>query len=144
MENYVRDLNSLMDIVMAKIPNWTLGHVDPSVCTRVREFSNSSESVYSFLMNTVQETFSCLFVYDTKNRIINVYDAADDVRIENLPIYLSKENFINAIPTIYLLYCDYYTTCASQTQQDKICVITPKNFYKFTQISQLREINFDL
>lgn len=93
----LKDQYSLMDIVMSKIPNWTLGHVDPSVCTRVREFSNSSESVYSFLMNTVQETFNCLFVYDTKNRIINVYDAADDVRIENLPIYLSKENLINEV-----------------------------------------------
>lgn len=112
--------DSIMGLIMEKIPNWSIGHVDPSLYTRIRDFSETSEAIYSFMMNTLQETYNCMFVFDTKNRIINIYDASDDVRIENLPIYISHENLIKDIKLKEL--SDEIVTCLGVYGADNISI----------------------
>lgn len=66
---------SLLDRVLAdKCPDYTIGHVDSSLCNIQRTFSADGQDVYSFLTGTVAEEIECLFTFDSVNRVLNAYD----------------------------------------------------------------------
>lgn len=82
--------DTLMNIILEKTPGWSVGYVSTGVGSRYRTFSSSSESVYSFLMNTAQESYNCVFLFDTRNKKINIIDA--DAAVEQTDIFLDKQN----------------------------------------------------
>lgn len=84
--------NTMMSIIMDEIPNWSIGHVDTTVAIRYRTFDISADSLYSTMMNTLQDSYGCVFLYDTRRRQIHVYDM--DSVVENVPVYLSKNNLL--------------------------------------------------
>ena len=84
--------NTMMSIIMDEIPNWSVGHVDTTVATRYRTFDTSADSLYSCISNTLQDSYGCVFLYDTRRRQIHVYDM--DFAVENVPMYLSKNNLL--------------------------------------------------
>lgn len=84
--------NTMMEIIMEEIPNWSVGHVDTTVATRYRTFDTSADSLYSCISNTLQDSYGCVFLYDTRRRQIHVYDM--DSAVENVPMYLSKTNLL--------------------------------------------------
>lgn len=85
--------DTILAIVMEKLPQWSIGRVDSSLIMRYRTFDQSSRNIYSFLTNDIQTSYQCLFEFDTINRIINVHDLHGK-EAEVLPIYLSPQNVI--------------------------------------------------
>ena len=65
---------SLLNRVLYKLPNYSIGHVDETIMNMQRTFSESGTSVYDFLTQTVADEFNCLFLFDSVNRTISAYD----------------------------------------------------------------------
>lgn len=93
--NPVDNKDTIMNILIEFMPDWKIGSVDRELIGRWRTFDNIDTNLYSFMMNTLQETYNCLFLFDTKEKKINVISASKDVKI--LPIHLSFENLINSL-----------------------------------------------
>lgn len=65
---------SLLNRVLYKIPQYTIGHVPVSVAAMQRTFSVNDKSVWEFLSKDVAEAFDVLFVVDNVHKIIHAYD----------------------------------------------------------------------
>ena len=65
---------SLLNRVLYKLPQYSIGHVDSTLMKLQRTFSADDTDVYSFLTSTVAEEIGCLFTFDSVNRVINAYD----------------------------------------------------------------------
>lgn len=66
---------SLLNRVLRdKCPDYTIAHVDSSIASIQRTFSADEEDIYTFLTSTVAEEIECLFIFDSVNRTISVYD----------------------------------------------------------------------
>ena len=65
---------SLLNRVLYKLPNWSIGHVDNSLKSIQRMFSSNGSSVYEFLTKDVAQEIECLFKFDSKSRTISAYD----------------------------------------------------------------------
>lgn len=65
---------SLLHRILEKAPHYSIGHVDPSLAPLQRSFSIDGSSIHDFLVGNCAEQFNCLFVFDSVNRQINVYD----------------------------------------------------------------------
>ena len=57
-----------------KAKNYTIKHVDESIANLQRTFSIDGQSIYDFLTGDCAEQFNCLFVFDSTDRSISVYD----------------------------------------------------------------------
>lgn len=68
--------HSLLNLILEKTYGWSIGHVDDSLKTKVRQITVERESVYDFLMNEVSDKFNCIISFDTVNNTINVYAEA--------------------------------------------------------------------
>lgn len=66
--------NSMLHRILEKAPHYTIAHVDNHLQRLVRSFSASETSIYDFLTSTVAEELNCLFVFDSTQRSISVYD----------------------------------------------------------------------
>lgn len=87
--------NTVLGIIQSLMPSWSVGTVSDSLIGRYRTFDVSGENVYNFIKGTLQQTYGCIFDFDTFNRRINVIDAASSVRTE--PIYISNLNLAEEI-----------------------------------------------
>ena len=93
--NSNRDDGTVIGILMAKMPSWTLGSVPASLASKYRTFSENETNMYSFVKETVQKTYGCVFAFDTLNRIVNIVDVYGQVG--STPVYLSQENLIKKL-----------------------------------------------
>lgn len=93
--NPVDNEDTIMQIIVEKMPDWSIGQVDSKLIGRWRTFDNVDENLYSFMMNTIQESYNCLFLFDTFNKKINVVEANRSAY--NLPIYLSYNNLLKSV-----------------------------------------------
>lgn len=84
-------LGRLLEIAVG----WSAGYVSPSLIGRYRTFDSYDDYLLSFIYNKAPEKYRCVFVFDTYNRTINVYDA--DEEITNLPIYLDFDNLLESV-----------------------------------------------
>lgn len=114
------DASLLHRILKDKASHYTIKHVDDSLKKLQRSFSISGTSIYSFLTGECAEQFNCLFVFNSPDRSISVYDlytvcngcgyrgAYNDVCPEcesdflnyfgnDTAIYIDKENFAENI-----------------------------------------------
>lgn len=57
-----------------KAKNYTIKHVDESIANLQRTFSIDGQSIYDFLTGDCAGQFNCLFVFDSTDRSISVYD----------------------------------------------------------------------
>ena len=57
-----------------KAKNYTIKHVDESIANLQKTFSIDGQSIYDFLTGDCVEQFNCLFVFDSTDRSISVYD----------------------------------------------------------------------
>ena len=73
-EYRIKKNSSLLHRVMEKVPAYTIGHVDNSLCNLQRVFSISNTNLYNFLVGECSEQFNCLFQFDSATRTISVYD----------------------------------------------------------------------
>ena len=85
--------DTIMGMIHAKAPSWTIGEVDSDLYNLTRYFDITNQNLYNWMMQDVQKTYSCVFIFDTYNRRINVK------AVKNLgthsTVYLSKDNVIS-------------------------------------------------
>lgn len=114
------DASLLHRVLKDKAPHYTIKHVDDSLKKLQRSFSINGTSIYSFLTGECAEQFNCMFVFNSPDRSISVYDlytvcngcgyrgAYNDVCPEcgsdflnyfgnDTAIYIDKENFAENI-----------------------------------------------
>lgn len=85
--------NTILGMVISSTRNWKVGSVSSSLIGRYRAFDSVTDvKILDFLLDTAQETFGCVFVFDTYNRVINAIDA--DEATVMVPVYLSAQNLI--------------------------------------------------
>ncbi len=83
---------SLLHLIAQSMPNWTIGYVDNQLALRYRTFDDIDSGVLEFFQGAVQENYGAVIVFDTENRRVNAYNAADDASI--MPVYLSYNNLL--------------------------------------------------
>lgn len=85
----------IIQMITEFAPDWSIGTIDRSLIGCWRTFDTVDDNLYSFMMNTLQESYNCLFLFDTFNKKINVISANNTV--SNLPIYLSYNNLLKSV-----------------------------------------------
>ena len=65
---------SLLHRLLKAAPNYTIKHVDDTLCNIQRMFSIDGSTVYDTLTGEIAEEIGCLFLFDSKDRSISVYD----------------------------------------------------------------------
>ena len=88
--------------------NWNIGYVDPYVdlsseldddriplAKKVGKFEIESQDIYSFLTQEAANYFRCVFVFDTKRRLVNAYNINNIGYDTN--IFLSWHNIQNSV-----------------------------------------------
>lgn len=81
-ENYVDTVfynpdepkGSLLHRVLEKAPHYSIKYVDESLWNIKRSFSIDGTDIYSWLTGECSEQFNCLFLFDSTDRSISVYD----------------------------------------------------------------------
>lgn len=86
---------SLLDLVLEKMPSWSIGYVDPKFWGMQRSFQIDSQDIYSFLTSDVAEAFDCTFIFNTIDNTINVYD--HETFSQNTNIIISFQNLLKEI-----------------------------------------------
>lgn len=87
----------LLESLVETLPFWQIGHVDATVASRFRTFEDVDVTLncLGFMLDKMQDAYECIFLFDIKNRLINVYDQSS--YIVETSIYLSKDDLINSI-----------------------------------------------
>ena len=65
---------SLLHRVFSYAPHYTIKHVDASLVNIQRTFSIDDADIYSCLVDTIAPEIGCIFIFDTVDRSISVYD----------------------------------------------------------------------
>lgn len=86
--------HSLLHLVLSKIPDWKIGHCDPELYTMQRSFQIDRQDIYSFLINDVATAFECVFLFDTLNNTINIYQEKNVG--EDTNIHVSYNNLLES------------------------------------------------
>lgn len=74
-DEYIKARNSsLMHRILDKVPAYSIKHVDASLANLQRTFSIDGTSVYDWLVGECSEQFNCIFIFNSYDRTIEVYD----------------------------------------------------------------------
>jgi len=93
--NPVARSGTILGILMEMMPNWSVGTVSADLVGRHRTFDVQNENIYNFIKSTVQQTYQCVFEFDTINRVVNVRSVHSAVYTQ--PVYLSLDNLIKNV-----------------------------------------------
>ncbi len=93
--NPVAREDTVIGMILELFPSWGVGVIDENLWGKYRTFSVDNDSAYDFIKGTLQETYQCIFDFDTYNRKINVRSISSSV--ETQPILLSLDNLIKEI-----------------------------------------------
>ncbi|MBO7312289.1 MAG: hypothetical protein J6U82_05740 [Alistipes sp.] len=93
--NPVTPDSTLMQIILEMMPSWSIGSIDSELVGKYRTFEVSDENLYNFIKGTVQESYNCIFDFDTMTRRINVKSAKSIVPTN--PVYISNGNLAEEI-----------------------------------------------
>lgn len=91
----------LLDLQEKYMPEWNFQLsgsnivIPASIAEKYRSFDVADKSIYDFLITDVEETYGCVFDFDTIGQRINIYDPSE-VLLET-DIYISHNNVINNI-----------------------------------------------
>lgn len=93
--NPVTPDSTLLGIILEMMPSWHVGSIDSALVGKYRTFEVSDENLYNFIKGTAQNSYNCIFDFDTYNRRINVKDASSTVATN--PVYISNTNLAKEI-----------------------------------------------
>lgn len=93
--NPVATEGTIMALILEKMPNWSVGTVSENLLGRYRTFSADGQSLYDFMVNDLQQSYDCIFDFDTYSKTINVRSTDDAVVTK--PVYLSTKNLIKEL-----------------------------------------------
>jgi hypothetical protein len=87
--------DTILGIIMERMPSWSVGAVDSDLIGRYRTFDVSDSNLYNFIKSTCQESYQCVFEFDTYARLVNVRSVKSMVATR--PVYLSFDNLIKSV-----------------------------------------------
>lgn len=87
--------NTVLGRMIELMPGWIIGYVSPTLIGKYRTFDQYDDYLLDFAYNTAPEKYRCVFVFDTYEMSINVYDI--DEQYDTLPIYLDFDNLIKEV-----------------------------------------------
>lgn len=87
--------NTVLGMLLADLPLWTVGNVDDELLTKYCSISEESANVYNFIKNTAQKVFNCIFDFDTYHRTVHVRSV--NSQLNTAPVYLSLDNLAKEI-----------------------------------------------
>ncbi len=98
---------TVLGMALEKFPHWSVSkNMSTDLLTKYRTFEDVDENVLTFLRNTVQELYNCMFEFDTLTHTIRVIDLNEDLAMA--PIYLSLDNVVKDLS--YTADLDGYCT----------------------------------
>lgn len=115
----------ILETIVSVLPLWTIGYVEDTVAQKWRTFEDVDVSMncLGFLLDSVQNAYECIILFDIINRQINVYDQNNYVR--RTSVHLSKDDVINALDVIENAE-DIYTAITVKGDEDlTIAAINP-------------------
>lgn len=86
--------NTLMGKILST-SNWKIGQIDADLWNLYRTFEIPDSTVYEFLMNDVENSYECVFLFDSFTRTVSAYTLQN--LIKNTDIILSYNNLIQNI-----------------------------------------------
>ena len=86
---------TVVSMIMEQMPSWRVEFVSESLRYAYRTFSVSNDNLYNFIKGTVQQSFGCVFEFDTFNRTVRIIDVNADA--ETRPVLISHENLAKEI-----------------------------------------------
>ena len=124
IEDGTYQFRDLLEKVVSSLPLWKIGDVNLDVANKWRTFEDVSvdANALSFLLEDMQDAYECIFLMDTVNRLINVYD--QNHFVEQTDIHITKDDLIDSIE-INENSDDLYT--AISVQGDENLNISPVN-----------------
>lgn len=93
--NPVAPNNTILEMIREVAPDWKIGEVDEELIGRYRTLSVEDQNVYDFIKNDLQDTYQCVFDFDTFTRTINVRSVNSIVKTN--PVYLSTSNILKEV-----------------------------------------------
>ena len=87
--------DSLLGKLVSAVPLWSIGYVSDDLLNKYRTFDIPDSTIYGFLMNEVENSYECIFDFDTYNRVINAYSPNDIVKPTD--IFVSYDNLIKEL-----------------------------------------------
>ncbi len=88
--------DTILGIILSYLPSWSVGHVDETLIGKYRTISETNENAYNFIKSTLQDSFQCIFDFNTYTKEINVIDAVSSDPVTK-PVYLSFDNLVKEI-----------------------------------------------
>lgn len=124
IEDGTYQFEELLEKVVSSLPLWKIGNVNLDVANKWRTFEDVSvdANALSFLLEDMQDAYECIFLMDTVNRLIHVYDQNNFV--EQTSIHITKDDLIESIE-VSENSDDLYT--AISVQGDENLNISPVN-----------------
>lgn len=94
--NPIAPKGTILGLITELMPSWKVGSVDSSLIDKYRTFDDSSDqNIYNFMKSDLQESYGCIFYFDTYKRLIHVRDVMNDAPIS--PVYFSVENLVKDV-----------------------------------------------
>jgi len=87
--------DTVLGMLMEDFPSWSLGDVDSALIGKYRTFEETDSNAYNFIKSTLQESYECIFDFDTLNRKVNVRSTSAEST--PTPVYLSLDNLIKEL-----------------------------------------------
>lgn len=87
--------NTVLGMLLADSPSWSIGHVDEELIGKYRTFSEENANVYNFIKSTVQKTYNCIFDFDTYTR--KIYVRSTNSGAITKPVHISMNNLAKSI-----------------------------------------------
>ena len=86
---------TIMGIILSELPSWSIGTISNNLIGKYRTYSADNQSVYDFMKSKLQESYDCIFDFDTYKRTINVKSLSDVISTK--AVYLSSKNLLDEI-----------------------------------------------
>ena len=94
--NPIAPKGTILGLITELMPSWKVGSVDSTLIDKYRTFDDSSDqNIYNFMKSDLQESYGCIFYFDTYKRLIHVRDVMNDAPIS--PVYFSVENLVKDV-----------------------------------------------
>lgn len=94
--NPIAPNDTIIGMILDLMPSWKIGQVDATLIDKYRTFDDSGDqNIYNFIKSDLQESYGCVFDFDTYNRLIYVRDIANEP--ETTPVLFSMDNLIKEV-----------------------------------------------
>lgn len=87
--------NTILGLILHDMPDWSIGRIDSDLIDRYRTFDNVDKKIYDFIKSDLQQTYGCIFEFDTMDRTINIVSVAANVPTNQ--VFLSTQRLIKNI-----------------------------------------------